>query len=130
MAGVVAPFLEAANRVTSVAIMAHGRALAHMRFTPEESPYPFVAMVPQDVTEGLLVQKLQRQGGAVEYETAFVSAVQHDNYVSAGNDPREVVPGTSVRYFGAELSERTLVPGDNARLGETRFEDRLSHPTT
>src|SRR5438270_7532572 len=51
MAGVVTPFLEVANRVTSVAIVAHGRALAHMQFTPEESPYSFVAMVPQDVTE-------------------------------------------------------------------------------
>jgi NADPH-dependent dioxygenase len=48
MAGVVAPFLEAANRVTSVAVMAHTRTLARMRFAPEESPYSFVAMVPQN----------------------------------------------------------------------------------
>ena len=34
------------------------------------------------------------------------------------------------RYFGAELSERTLVPGDDARLGETRFEDWLRQPAT
>ncbi len=33
-------------------------------------------------------------------------------------------------YFGAELSERTLVPGDDARLGETRFEDWLGRSTT
>jgi 2-polyprenyl-6-methoxyphenol hydroxylase-like FAD-dependent oxidoreductase len=33
-------------------------------------------MVPQDVTEALLVQALQRRGGAVEYETSFVSASQ------------------------------------------------------
>ena len=38
MAGLVAPFLEMANRVTSVIVMAHGRTLAHMRFAPEESP--------------------------------------------------------------------------------------------
>jgi len=62
MAGVVEPFLEAANRVTSVAVVAHGRTLAHMRFAPEESPYPFIAMVPQDVTERLLVEQLQRRG--------------------------------------------------------------------
>jgi len=31
MAGIVAPFLEAANRVTSVAVMTHERTLAHMR---------------------------------------------------------------------------------------------------
>jgi 2-polyprenyl-6-methoxyphenol hydroxylase-like FAD-dependent oxidoreductase len=83
MAGVVTPFLEAANRVTSVAVITHGRALAHMRFAPEESPYPFIAMVPQDVTERLLVEQLRRRGGEVEYETSFVAAVQRDDYVSA-----------------------------------------------
>ena len=56
MAGVVAPFLEVANRVTSVAIMTHGRRLAHMRFEPGESPYSFIAMVPQNVTEKLLAE--------------------------------------------------------------------------
>src|SRR4051794_10629579 len=40
--------------------------------------------------------------------------------LSARNDPREVI--ADPRYFGAELGERTLVPGDDARLGETRFE--------
>src|SRR5690348_12824910 len=65
MAGVVTPFLEAANRVTSVSVVAHQRRLAHMRFAPEESPYSFVAMVPQDLTEKLLVQELKRKTGAV-----------------------------------------------------------------
>src|SRR5215467_8749083 len=64
MAGLAAPFLGAANRVTSVAIIAHGRRLARMPFIPHESLYPFVAMVPQDVTERLLVDELRRQGGA------------------------------------------------------------------
>src|SRR6201986_4113623 len=82
MAGVVAPFLEAANRVTSVSIVTHGRTLAHMRFAPEESPYSFIAMVPQDVTERLLAEQLRRKGGEGEYETSFVSAVQHDDRVS------------------------------------------------
>ena len=74
MAGVVAPFLEKANRVTKVAIMTHERRLAQMQFTPEESPYQFVAMVPQNVTEQLLVEELRRKGGDVEYETKFISA--------------------------------------------------------
>jgi hypothetical protein len=50
--------------------------------------------------------------------------------LSARNDPREAVADPHAPYFGAELSERTLVPGDDARLGETRFEDWLSQPTT
>jgi uncharacterized protein YbjT (DUF2867 family) len=46
--------------------------------------------------------------------------------LSARNDPREVLADPHARYFGAELSERTLVPSDDAQLGETRFEDWLS----
>jgi 2-polyprenyl-6-methoxyphenol hydroxylase-like FAD-dependent oxidoreductase len=45
MAGVVAPFLEQANRVTSVAVITHDRTLAHTRFEPGGTPYSFVAMV-------------------------------------------------------------------------------------
>src|SRR6202521_2392999 len=40
-------------------------------------------------------------------------------------DPREVIADPHARYSGAELGERTLLPGNNARLGETRFEDWL-----
>ena len=43
----------------------------------------------------------------------------------AGHDPREVVGDPHARYFGAELSERSLVPGAEARLGDIRFEDWL-----
>lgn len=46
--------------------------------------------------------------------------------LSARNDPREVVADPRAGYFGAEVSERTLVPGDDAQLGETRFDDWLS----
>lgn len=46
--------------------------------------------------------------------------------LAARKDPREVIADPHARYSGAELSERTLVPGDDAQLGETRFEDWLS----
>lgn len=82
MAGLAGPFLERANRVTSVVVVTHGRRLAHMEFKPQESPYPFVAMVPQDVTEKLLVEQLQRKGGSVEYETKFISAVEQRDFVT------------------------------------------------
>jgi uncharacterized protein YbjT (DUF2867 family) len=42
------------------------------------------------------------------------------------DDPREVVADPQARYFGALLSERSLVPGDGAELGLTRFDDWLS----
>jgi len=37
-------------------------------------------------------------------------------------DPREVISDPSARYSGAEVDDRTLVPGKDARLGETRFD--------
>ena len=40
-------------------------------------------------------------------------------------DPREVVTDPNARYSGATISEKTLVPGNNARLGETRYETWL-----
>jgi uncharacterized protein YbjT (DUF2867 family) len=43
-------------------------------------------------------------------------------------DPREVIPDPNARYAGAKLGERTLVPGKDARLGETRFETWLTQP--
>jgi uncharacterized protein YbjT (DUF2867 family) len=49
--------------------------------------------------------------------------------LAAWKDPREVVADPHARYYGVELSENTLVPGDGARLGETRFADWLKHST-
>ena len=73
MAGLVGPFLEVANRVTSVAVVTHGRTLAHMRFAPEESPYPFIAMVPQNVTE-------QTAGGAAAAPGAEPSSTRRHSF--------------------------------------------------
>jgi uncharacterized protein YbjT (DUF2867 family) len=41
-------------------------------------------------------------------------------------DPREVIADPTALYAGAKLSERTLLPDKNARLGETRFETWLT----
>jgi uncharacterized protein YbjT (DUF2867 family) len=50
--------------------------------------------------------------------------------LAARNDSREVVADPHARYFGAELSERTLLPSDDAILAETRFSDWLSQSTS
>ena len=47
----------------------------------------------------------------------------------AAGDQRVVVVDPHARYFGIRLSERTLLPGDNARLGATTFDDWLSRQT-
>ncbi len=88
MAGLAAPFLDAANRVVVVAVIAHGRPLARMRFEPGQTPYPFVAMVPQNVTERLLLDALRRRGGDVEYDSTFLSAEPTGNGVRVDYDQR------------------------------------------
>jgi uncharacterized protein YbjT (DUF2867 family) len=46
--------------------------------------------------------------------------------LSARGDARRVVADPHVRYFGAELDDRSLVPGEGARIAPTRFEDWLA----
>jgi len=46
--------------------------------------------------------------------------------LSARHDRRQVVTDLHARYFGAELGERSLVPGPAAHLGSTTFEDWLA----
>jgi 2-polyprenyl-6-methoxyphenol hydroxylase-like FAD-dependent oxidoreductase len=70
-------------------------------------------MVPQDVTEKILVQELRRKGGAVEYDTTFVSAVEQDGYVTATLDRRgerlEVAALFLVGCDGAHSAVRHLL---------------------
>ena len=63
-------------------------------------------------------------------EIAGPEALRFDEFIrqrlAALNDPREVVADPQALYFNAELSERSIVPGDKAELGHTRFADWLS----
>ena len=44
----------------------------------------------------------------------------------ANHDERLVEADVHARYFGTELDEHSLTPGNNARIAPTRFEDWLS----
>jgi len=46
-------------------------------------------------------------------------------FLSAHQDARQVVADVHARYFGAELNDQSLIPGDNPRIAPTRFEDWL-----
>ena len=63
-------------------------------------------------------------------EVAGPDQFRLDEFIRRGleerDDPREMIADPEARYFGARLDERTLVPGDDASLAETRFEDWLS----
>ena len=47
-------------------------------------------------------------------------------FLRASGDPRQVTADVHARYFDAELDDRSLTPGDDARIAPTRFEDWLA----
>ena len=50
--------------------------------------------------------------------------------LNARDDPRQVTADVHARYFGAQLEDRSLTPGDDARIAPTRFEDWLRQSAT
>jgi uncharacterized protein YbjT (DUF2867 family) len=48
-------------------------------------------------------------------------------YLAAKHDSRKVVTDIHARYFGAELNDKSLTPGDNPHIGRTSFERWLAH---
>jgi 2-polyprenyl-6-methoxyphenol hydroxylase-like FAD-dependent oxidoreductase len=113
MAGIASPFLEAAKRVSWIAMEEPARTLTRIQFAPAETPYPFVAMVPQDVTERLLVEELRRKGGKVEYQTSFISAVPQDDCVcvtlACNGERRELKAAYVVGCDGAHSAGRHML---------------------
>jgi len=43
----------------------------------------------------------------------------------ARQDPRQIIADTHARYYGAELNDRSLLPGPGARIGSMKFGDCL-----
>jgi uncharacterized protein YbjT (DUF2867 family) len=48
--------------------------------------------------------------------------------LEARNDPRQVITDPQARYYGINPDERTLLPGDDAQLGQVRYEDWVKQP--
>lgn len=44
-------------------------------------------------------------------------------YLTSTDDPRQLVTDAQALYYGALLSNETLVPGEQARLGKIKYED-------
>lgn len=47
-------------------------------------------------------------------------------FMAFKGDKRQVIADVRARYFGAELNDKSLRPGENPRLGSTRFADWLN----
>jgi hypothetical protein len=47
-------------------------------------------------------------------------------FLTATGDPRTVITDPKALYYGIAVNDQSLTPGDNPRLGRTRFADWLS----
>ena len=63
-------------------------------------------------------------------ETAGPDPIRQDElvrqFLEATGDPRKVVTDVRALYYGIEVNDQSLVPGDNPRLGPTHFKDWLA----
>ena len=96
-------------------------------------PVLFQPMAAEDVASGVArVAEEQPINGIVEI--AGPEPFRLDELVrrrlASLQDPREVIADPNALYAGAPVSERTLLPGKEARLGETRFADWLNSPAS
>ena len=111
------------------------KGLADISFDGHEVHLPsvlFQPMAADDVANGLARIAVGPPANGV-VEIAGSEEFRLDDLVrrrmTALNDPREVVADPHARYAGARLGERTLLPGQDARLGKTRFDDWLARST-
>ena len=56
---------------------------------------------------------------------AFPLAELTRRVLNATGDPRQVTADIHARYFGAQLDDQSLIPGDDARIAPTHLEDWL-----
>jgi len=85
-----------------------------------------VAAAMADFTVGAPVNGVAEIAGPERVR--LCDLVQH--YLDVKQDARTVVADAHARYFGAELSELTLVPGDNPRLGSITVDAWLASPAS
>ncbi len=81
-----------------------------------------VADVMADVALSTPVNGIIEIGGPEKVRLSELVA----GFLNATGDARKVMADPHAHYFGVELDDTSLVPGDGARIGAIRFADWLS----
>jgi uncharacterized protein YbjT (DUF2867 family)/quercetin dioxygenase-like cupin family protein len=96
------------------------------------SPVLMQPMVSDDVAAAVADIALGEPMNAM-VEVAGPDKIRQDElvrqFLTATGDPRKVVTDANAGYYGIKVNDQSLVPGDNPRLGPTRFEEWLSRTT-
>jgi uncharacterized protein YbjT (DUF2867 family) len=113
-------FLEFLGRIADEATVGDEVRLPHVLFQPMAADE--VAAAVARTAAGPPLNGMVEVAGADQGR--FDDIVRR--YLEFHGDPRPVVADPHAHYFGAEIAERTLVPGDGAQLGAIRYEDWLA----
>ena len=116
-------FFESVKTIADLATEDSKVRLPHVLFQPIAADD--VASALAGITRSSPVNGTLEIGGPEQLR--MDEAVRRD--LAARKDLREVVSDPQGRYYGIRVTERTLVPNDDARLGDTRFEDWLTLST-
>ena len=117
-------FFEFVNRIADEATSGNSVHVPPVLFQPIAADD--VATAVCEVATGSPLNGVVEVGGPEQFR--FDELIRQA--LSARNDPREVIADPHAKYFGTELSERSLVPDNDAQIGETHFEDWVSRSTS
>jgi uncharacterized protein YbjT (DUF2867 family) len=113
-------FFEFISRIADAGTRDEKVLLPPVLFQPEAADD--VAATLADIAESAPVNGTVELGGPDRFRLDELVR----RFLSAQNDPRPVVSDVHAPYYGIEVDERALIPGDGARIGTTRFADWLS----
>ncbi len=85
--GMGAELVDHGVRVTAVTLADRDRALTRLQFAESDSPYPFALGIPQNITEALLIERLEALGHQVTRGVRVNTVTQGDGgcHVSGTN---------------------------------------------
>jgi uncharacterized protein YbjT (DUF2867 family) len=91
------------------------------------SPALFQPVAANDVAAAVAEIVLGTPAGTIEVAGPDRVPIDHvvGQFLHAKQDRRKVVADTHAGYFGIEVTDKSLTPGDNPWLGVTRFKDWL-----
>ncbi|HEY4356896.1 MAG TPA: SDR family oxidoreductase [Acidobacteriaceae bacterium] len=113
-------FFEFVKGIADISMVGDKVHLAPVLFQPMAAED--VAAAVGRVAVGPPVNGIVEIGGPEKFR--LDELVRH--CLSVLGDPRQVVADPNALYSGAHLSERTLIPEDDAKLGTIRFDDWLT----
>ncbi len=81
--GIVDRFLKAGHPAAGVRIYRDGKVMVRMELNGIDSPYPFIFLLPQNVTEKILAERLQEFTVSIERSRELVSVTKNTDYLLA-----------------------------------------------